>query len=212
MCRPSLRRCAGLSHTAHGSLKWLCRSGWHPRLCQVRTIMHPLCRWLSPARQSGQALHKAAAPAAAERTGKATQCFLCSRGKSEILPLGWCRALRLNKGSRARADRCTLSIPHEDTSGPAKPLVGTQSHEAPQSPPHLAHLAVSLTGDQTAPEQSQRGEVAALCAQAPWPCVQLPADCHVEEGPVSLARLYFELPALIFPVFWDVIKLLSKDF
>lgn len=43
------------------------------------------------------------------------------------------------------------------------------------------------------------------------PCRSAAAPCAAAhgQGPVSLTRLYFELPALIFPALWDVIKLVS---
>lgn len=80
---------------------------------------------------------------------------------------------------------------------------------ASQSPPHSGSAGCL---PERRPDSTRGGTAQGGSRSAPWPCVQLPTDCHVEQGAIFFARLYFELPALIFPAFWDVIKLLSQDF
>lgn len=75
---------------------------------------------------------------------------------------------------------------------------------------HHACPAASPAGERAVAGRShhrERGRSA--CQSAPTPRAAAHRQSCVKQGPVSLARLYFELPVLIFPALWDVIKLVS---
>lgn len=208
VCCPSLQRCAALSHSTW--LSYMALQVWLPSLsapgkdshihfaggsfqhsslskaCK-KLLLQQLLRWLEKPQSAFYV------PGTSLKS-----CLWDSAGLSG--------STRGAEPEQTDAHHMRTSLAHQ---------IPWWGHSAvhPHGVPHaLAHLAISLTGGQTAPEWAQPREVAGLCAQAPWPCVQLPTDYHVEQGAISFARLYFKLPALIFPAFWDGIKLLSKDF